>query len=377
MNMRFPAAETEGLGRARSLEFWQALRRRPSREWVRNLDVTLDTVTIGDDDVPISISEPSRGNSYVCSPLASYVDYARDELHMLTPGLARAAAPLLGALGRALEAGQVDRVVFVNNWLLSTNLYPRSSPPAVTEGWLNSLGPAHRELVLRFPRHAIGFRSLNERSNPGLLTRLEALGYRRVPARRVYWFDGTGDGVSRRSNTRADLALLARGDYRVIPWPRAAPLERAEELYRQLYVEKYPPLNPQFTTGFLREAVRRGVVRLYALERVTGEIDGVLGLVERDGVLTAPIVGYDTRLPMRLGLYRRLMAAVLKETLERGLALNLSAGAGHFKRLRGGSPLLEWTAFYTSHLPARSRWAWAALSNLAEHLGRPILEAVA
>ena len=62
----------------------------------------------------------------------------------------------------------------------------------------------------------------------------------------------------------------------------------------------------------------------------------MLGYVERGGLITAPLFGYDTGLPQSLGLYRMLSALVALEGLRRQKEVHLSAGVGGFKRARGG-----------------------------------------
>jgi hypothetical protein len=90
-------------------------------------------------------------------------------------------------------------------------------------------------------------------------------------------------------------------------------------------------------------------------------------------VITAPLMGYDTSLPQRLGLYRLLMAAVLKYAMETGRRVNLSAGAAQFKRLRGGVPAIEYSAVLADHLPRERQRAVRALRWLTTRIGVPIM----
>jgi hypothetical protein len=90
-------------------------------------------------------------------------------------------------------------------------------------------------------------------------------------------------------------------------------------------------------------------------------------------LLSAPIVGYDTSWPASAGLYRLLMAHVLNTTREREAVLNLSAGAAHFKRLRGGEPEIEYSAVLSRHLPAATRRTLRGLRTLTTRLGVPIM----
>jgi hypothetical protein len=144
---------------------------------IRNVRTTLRVLDTGRHLLPVSINDGHQhgddpaGNSYVVSPLTTYAGYADYEVRQL--GYAALTWPLrllVKATGRWLAAAQVDRVVHVNNWLLSTNLYPHD--------WDGADLPAITDLLREtFPDHAIAWRSLNRHSNAALIDRLLALGY--------------------------------------------------------------------------------------------------------------------------------------------------------------------------------------------------------
>ena len=76
---------------------------------------------------------------------------------------------MLDLLRPLLLWSKFEQVVFVNNWLLSTNLYP-SMPHALMQ--------ALRDLLVRsFPQHAIIFRSVNDQLNSALMGQLQAYGF--------------------------------------------------------------------------------------------------------------------------------------------------------------------------------------------------------
>jgi hypothetical protein len=56
-----------------------------------------------------------------------------------------------------------------------------------------------------------------------------------------------------------------------------------------------------------------------------------------------------------------------------GGRVNLSAGVGEFKRLRGGIGETEYSAVYAQHLPRRSRRALEQLSFVTRRIGVPIM----
>src|ERR1700674_391518 len=77
--------------------------------------------------------------------------------------------------GAALRRAHINRTVVVNNWMLSTNLYPREWLPDV-----QGLTPA---LIGAFRSHYICFRSLNRWTNAPLLEALVRGGYTPVASR--------------------------------------------------------------------------------------------------------------------------------------------------------------------------------------------------
>jgi hypothetical protein len=136
-----------------------------------------------------------------------------------------------------------------------------------------------------------------------------------------------------------------------------ADIPRLAELYRSLYIDKHSSLNPGLTEDFFALTLRGNDLHYRALQRA-GTIDGFIVFFVDDGVLTGVFIGYDRGLPRRLGLYRQLIAVLVAEARDRGLLLNLSAGAAEFKSLRGAFPVIEYDAVYDRHLSPRRRLAW-------------------
>ena len=56
---------------------------------------------------------------------------------------------------------------------------------------------------------------------------------------------------------------------------------------------------------------------MFGLRGPNGRLDGVVGCFVRNNVISSPLVGYDTTLPIDLGLYRMLSAIVLGEAARR------------------------------------------------------------
>ena len=90
--------------------------------------------------------------------------------------------------------------------------------------------------------------------------------------------------------------------------------------------------------------------------------------------MTTPVFGYDTAVPQEIGLYRMLSAVLLRQSAEEGCLLHESAGAAQFKRNRGATAEIEYSAVYDRHLPFYRRMGWAMLSPLLNRVGVPIMK---
>ncbi|MEJ8306281.1 GNAT family N-acetyltransferase [Saccharibacillus sacchari] len=320
--------------------------------------------------LPVSVGEREYGASYVFSPYTHYVSYAREELSMLRSRAARVAlSALLTPVGWLFKASRFNKAVQVNNRLLSTNLYPRLGAAEIV---------SLVELLLReYPDRTLIFRSLNPRTTPVYLDTLQQLGFRLVPSRQVYLYDSPDTVPSKaRWLLKRDYALLDKHGYDLCGPHElsAADAPRLAELYRLLYIDKYSAHNPVFTPLFFEQALQKGLLKLHALRsRDTGRLDAVLGYYAQNGIMTTPVFGYDTALPQETGLYRMLSAVLLRLADQEGCLLHESAGAAQFKRNRGATAEIEYSAVHDRHLPPYRRIGWALLSPLLNRVGVPIM----
>jgi len=67
-----------------------------------------------------------------------------------------------------------------------------------------------------------------------------------------------------------------------------------------------------------------------------------------------------------------LFALLVAEADVHGLVLNLSAGASHFKMLRGATAVEEFDAVYDRHLPVHRRIVWSGLAAATRLWAQPL-----
>jgi glutathione synthase/RimK-type ligase-like ATP-grasp enzyme len=341
--------------------------KQSSSELVKNVQTQLMALRVDHLILPMSVNDGEHGNSYVVSLFSHYVTYAKEELRELEqPNLERVLGVLIDGLGAFLRWGEVDKIVQVNNGFVSTNLHPNLE--------LVHLKAITKKLEEHFPNHAIAFRSVHSYRGSRLPEFLLEAGYRLIPARSVLFVDTTSGDFKRKVDFKRDLKLLNSSGYKIrkLEQPKPQELERVCELYGLLYLKKYSFQNPQFTPKFLELGLQTGWLEVFVLER-DGRIDGALGFYQRDDALTTPIVGYDTRLPLEAGLYRMLTAFLLLEAERHGLHVHASSGVAKFKRSRGASSAIEYTAVYTRHLPWHRRFVWVTLEFLMRRVAIPLI----
>lgn len=322
----------------------------------------------GGREFPVTIDDGGHGRSYVASPHSAYVLYAREEMAIVGMRRGRrAASAALALLDRLLRAARLNHAVHLDNWLLSTNLHG---------DWDGAGLPAIRTaLAGRFPDHFVILRSLDGWSCPTLLAAARADGWVLLPARQIWVVDDLARDWRPRNDHGNDRRALARSGL-VIEEPTsigAADAARIAELYHMLYVGRYSALNPVFTPAFIAFSAETGLLRYRLAREPGGRIMAVAGMLVRDGILTPPVVGYDTSRPQREALYRIASYLFCDWALERGLALHGSAGAADFKRKRGAHGVIEYMAVHAGHLSRSRRAALALLAQLLDRVAVPMM----
>lgn len=341
---------------------------RGTEDFMRNVHHTsLMVAKVGPNVIPLTVSDFHPENSYTVSPYSHYVSYGGfEEVERLNNSAAEAVIKaIFKPIAWYFRRTDFDRVVYVNNWLLSTNLYPHMEYPV-----MEALAEVLPEL---FPDRAIVFRSVDAHRSPRLYYALEQTGYRMVLSRQVWYIEP--ESSIKATQYREDMRHFRRSKYELIDASQItdADLPRLKELYDLLYLEKYSHFNPQFTEAFIRLARDCETLHLKAL-RCDGRIDAVMGYFIRNGAMTAPLFGYDTRLPKQAALYRLLTVHLIRDALERGLIVHASAGVGPFKKLRGGVPVIEYNAVYDRHLPPSRQHAWSMLKVISDNIAIPIFQ---
>lgn len=344
--------------------------RYKTTDLIANLHVRLEALSIDDQVLTCSVNDKPAANCWSVSVYSSIIDYGRDELVKLPSYQRPFVAMLRGALAAIFKLVEIDRIVGVGNDCLSTNLFSRIFKNLD----MNDLTATALD---SYPHHALMIRSLNTVHHRELMDKLQEAGWHFLVNRQVYLIDNFESALTLKNNQK-DLKLLSDNRFtfrQLTAQDDFSIFESAEALYNLLYVDKYSQCNMKYKAVLLREMVAMGTMNLYLLEeRLTGLPVGCLGMVEEGGILTVPVLGYDTKRPRKEALYRRLCIFAKRYCSQKGLRQHLSSGAASFKRSRGAEAHLEYVALYSRHLSLPKRLVWRLLGWLTRSVYARLLE---
>lgn len=336
---------------------------RDSSELIANVRTECRVLSISDQwFFPVTINDEEYENSYVCSPYNALITYNKEEItRNIKSKLQRTI--LLGIVNRFdfwMKKRKINKVVHINNFLLSTNPYP---------DWKGE----HIEELLQFlikehPQHTFILRSLNPLQHADLMKELQINDFKLGASRQVYMFMQS-QNINRRNNKGNDRRIVNKMKYEQVGHDAlGSKLREVKSLYDQLYLQKYSRHNPQFTDVYFKMAYEYGLIN-FAGYACDNRLISCIGLFEVENTITSPIVGYDMIYPKKSGLYIHAMHLIFKRRQDSGMDLNLSSGAAQFKRLRGGEPSIEYSAIYYDHLSRQRKRLWKVLLWIFNKVG--------
>lgn len=340
-----------------------------SKDFISNIQTEMQLLQLGDHLFPVTVNHTEYDNAYTSSPYTAYISYAKQEMGRLhNKPLEIGMNGIINLLSPILKWGEINHVASVNNWLLSTNLYPDWQGKHIKQ--------TTDCLVSAFPKHVIMFRSLNSYSNSHLIDAMLSAGYILIPFRQVFIFDNVIKPYMNTRNMEIDRKILKKTSYPFFCHNDVSSKDYATiaKLYYLLYFGKYSTCAPLFTEKFIGHCHQNKLFNFQGLRDHDGEIIGIVGSFLRNNTLATPLVGYNTQLPLEEGLFRMITALAILEAYDNGYSFNISSGVSQFKRMRGATPYMEYIALYLHHLPFKRRVIWNILHYLMNHIGVPLIE---
>ncbi len=310
--------------------------------YIDNLTSEMGLLVVNDKVIPFTVNN-QRASCYLVSVTAIVNSYIKLSLGLERRSGWRAVVKrAIDAVNPFLALVQIDRVVFVNDWLLSTNPTIR-----LTEGEMRNVTEA---LAEAYPSHSLIFKSLAAPDADAWSPE----DYGMFPYKSNFY---TYPNTRKTRNNAGDLALLRKTTLQLQELDRAAEeeLDRFVALYEDLYFGRYSKASPRLNREWFRHAVGSGLFRCVVV-RDGAEILGFSLQLAHQGELISSYIGYDTSLPKEAGVYRLLMLSGWLKAREEGLVFNMSGsgrwpGVQTFKRQRGAVLEKQYGAHYSAHLP--------------------------
>ncbi len=362
--------DADALPRDELRNYAQVLQQFTPSQLIRNVETEFRILKVSDSlFLPVTINHTEWGSSYVCSPYTAYILYAQDELSrkIRQKWIQWPLQILIRLLSGWLKSAQVNRNVHVNNFLLSTNPYPR---------WDGTdIHSITQFLIREFPSHALIFRSLNVAQHNSLLQQFKSAGYLLLGSRQVYLYQDSFEQWIKHNNNKQDRRIIKNKQLRYVNHDQMKEhLEEALHLYNLLYLEKYSRHNPQFTLTYFEQMHATQAIHFQGYTDKHNRLRAFAGLFVLQDTITSPLVGYDTQAPVKDALYIHAIQLIFDYKHQTGKLLNLSSGASGFKRLRGGKPAIEYSAVYVNHLPPKRRCVFKIIQWITHRIGIPLLE---
>lgn len=343
--------------------FFTPILEKGTQFYFKNINTSIFILIYNDKVIPINLASSNLDDAYVTSPYCHFISYAKEELYLISNSVLRLIFRLiLNILGFLFKACKINKVVYINNWFLSTNLHPEFTSQEVEK--------IKKFLIIKFPNHTQVFRSANEDSNEDLIEVFAKSKFKKVFSRQVYILKKF-ENCKVHKDYRNDCKLLSKTAYK-IENPRIENAQRLSELYNDLYINKYSQNNPQFTKEFLEVAIKHKLLKTVHLSK-GGNIEAYYGYFQRNGIMTAPLFGVNNLKAKEDGLYRILSLLLIQEAEKESLTLNNSSGASKFKMHRGAEAVTEYMMVYCPSHSYKSI-PWILLQIFVTPLARVIFK---
>jgi hypothetical protein len=104
------------------------------------------------------------------------------------------------------------------------------------------------------------------------------------------------------------------------------------------------------------------------------QLIGFIGYMIKNGIIYAPLLGYELNSPNAKGIYRMISALKINAAQEFCGPLDSSAGASSFKRNRGHTPIIEYHGAYIVHLSLLRKIMWKFMIFVVNKFAMPLIE---
>lgn len=318
--------------------------------------------------IPIFVAEKSKNSTYLVSLYSHYILYAKEELRELNNKMLEFIGNcFLDLIGLFIKPCKIDDVVYINQQLVSSNLYPDINFDFTVIDEINNF------LAKKFPKKIICWNSINEITTSKLYQEMKKTNMLFLPSRSIYVYKKFQDKLSK--DTKRDMNLMKKTPLvlKKLDDTNFDALQ-IQKLYTYLYIDKYSKFNQIYTQEYIKQTYLNKFIKYHGLFD-NDEIVGVVGSMVIDNTTATPIVGFDTSRDLKDGIYRILMLTAYQEARDNNRIYHCSAGASSFKRNRQAQNVFEFRVIHFSKTTTfLQRNTLKTIAYFFEKIVRPMME---
>lgn len=331
---------------------------------IENVNARVEVILLNGQLIPYSVKDGGWRQSWIHSFTGQYIDEMVSEVNrMEMPSAVRTLAKQLLNVGRSLLKLTGEKTVTVFPSFMSTTMYEDFQFDQIQE--------VTRILVARYPKHAIVYRTLNDKFHQDQMVELNEIGYEEMISRAIYIFDSKDDhSKNERKDLKKDMKRFEKSGYTFTSEICDDEFSQLMPLYKQVYLDKYSDFNPHYTEDFFKFLYKEMGLTWFVVKDID-RIISFMGVSQTGNVLFPAYFGMDQSVK---GLYFMTSGLLYHFAKDNGYTINNSAGAKDYKLARGSRPYLEYHYIYYKHLKLVPFMSFCLFTKVATPLGKFLLK---
>lgn len=331
---------------------------------IENVNARVEVILLNGQLIPYSVKDGGSKQSWIHSFTGQYIDEMVSEVNRMEMAKpVRAIAHQLLNVGRMVLGLTGERTVTVFPSFMSTTMYEAFQ--------FDQLQEITRILVARFPKHALVFRTLNNKFHQDKMEQLNEIGYEKMTSRAIYIYDPDDNHTkNERKDLKKDMKRFIKSGYIFTSEIHKHEFSQLISLYEQVYLDKYSEFNPHYKEEFFKFLYEKMDLTWFVIKD-NERILSFMGVSQTDNVLFPAYFGMDQSVK---GLYFMTSGLLYHFAKENGYKVNNSAGAKDYKLARGSRPYLEYHYVYFKHLSTIPYIGYRLFTSIATPLGNYLLK---
>ncbi|PKE21137.1 GNAT family N-acetyltransferase [Macrococcoides caseolyticum] len=331
---------------------------------IGNMHARVEVMILNGQLIPFSIKDGGMNQSWIHSFTGQYIDEMVSETsRMSLPAYLKPVTNAVLTVGRFVLNPTCEKTVTVFPSFMSTTMY---------EGYeFDQIELITKLLSERYPKHAICFRTLNDKFHKREMKLLNNAGYERLISRAVYIYDSNEQhNKNERKDLKKDIKKFNKSGLTFTMTLNDEDFAQLVPLYEQVYLDKYSHFNPHYTAEFFKFMYKSTNLQWFVLKD-EGRIVSFMAVQEAGNTLFPAYFGMDQSIKHLYFITSGLLYEFAKRN---GYAINNSAGAKDYKLARGSRPYLEYHYVYIKHLPLMKQLNYLSFIRCATTIGTPALK---